>query len=134
MTIGITFFHIKKIKFQNTVSIWISYFYSVKIHFQFPFSRKRVHSKIKRWMERQLFACRMWLLNSFISNVSGYHQLTQPKMSFLLNKYALLKMYYKKCSEWVGFVCTTFLETKSKSIRFLYLHMSFWNHVIYTII
>jgi len=39
-----------------------------------------VHSKTQCLMKSQFLACRMWLLKSFISKVSGYHHLTLPKL------------------------------------------------------
>jgi len=64
-------------------------------------------------MKSQFFVCHVWLLNSFISKVSGYHQLNVLKVRYLLNKYGATNMHTKKYAEWVGFVYTTMLETKS---------------------
>ena len=80
MTIGFTFFHIQiyvsEFGLNLSFLFWVCDF-SVPVSFlttTCPFE----NSKIK---ESQFFARRMWLLNSFISKVSGYHHLTQRKSS-----------------------------------------------------
>ena len=93
-------FSIYKFTLQNSVSTEVSLFDSVNFQFQFLYLSQRGHSKTQSKMESQFLVYLFWLLNSFIGKVSGYHQLTQPKMRSLLNKYVFKKCIFKML--WMG--------------------------------
>ena len=114
MTIGITFFHI--LIYVSVFGLNHSFLFgfcefSVSVTFlttTCPFENSKING--------QSVLCLQYVIAEFLYQQSQ-RQLTKPKMKSLPNNYGLLKIYSKKCSELIGFVCTTSQEMKSKCIQ-----------------
>jgi hypothetical protein len=59
-----------------------------------------------------LFVCDFWI--PFSEKLTTINWL--PNVRFLLNNYGLPNMHTKICAEWLGFVCTIVIQTKSKRL------------------